>query len=116
MSLRSNYERSSKQTVLNTIRARLRVNAYKKFVVTVNKFHQFEKVEWKKLVLAEIEATKYEQRKSTSNERQTEFEKCWPYNKHLINLVFSASSSVRTAKTWRAYTIFCITNPNGPYM
>ena len=51
-----------------------------------------------------------------SNERQTEFEKCWPYNKHLINLVFSVNSSVRSAKTWRAYTIFCITNPNGPYM
>ena len=28
-------------------------------IVTVNKFRQFEKVEWKKLVLAEIEATKY---------------------------------------------------------
>ena len=48
----------------------------KKIIVTVNKFHQFEKVEWKKLVRAEIKTTKYvlgQQRKSKSNERQTDF-------------------------------------------
>ena len=39
-------------------RARLRVNVYKEFIVTVHNFHQFEKVEWKNLVQAEIEARK----------------------------------------------------------
>ena len=56
----------------NTIRARLWLNVYKQIIVTVHNFHQFEKVEWKKLARAEIEARKYvlgQQRSLTSNER-----------------------------------------------
>ena len=38
-----------KVEIRNT-RARLRVNIHTKITVTVHNFHQFEKVEWKKLV------------------------------------------------------------------
>ena len=47
-----------------------------KVVLHRAKGFSFEKVEWKKLVRAEIETRKYvlgQQKKSTSNERQTEF-------------------------------------------
>ena len=66
----NNYERE------HNTRAFTSKRIYKNIIITVHNFHQFEKVEWKKLVRAEIEATKYvlgQQRKSTSNERQTEF-------------------------------------------
>ena len=62
------------QANLNT-RVRLRIHVYKEVIATVHNFHQFEKVEWNKLVRAEIGARKYvlgQQRKSPSNERQTE--------------------------------------------
>ena len=51
-------------------RARLRVNVYTEFIVTIHNFNQFEKVEWSKLVRAEMEARKYmlgQQGKSPSN-------------------------------------------------
>ena len=35
---------------IHNTRARLRVNIHTKITVTVHNFHQFEKVEWKKLV------------------------------------------------------------------
>ena len=37
----------------------LRVNVYKEFIDTVHNFLQFEKVEWNKLVQAEMKARKY---------------------------------------------------------
>ena len=47
-------------------------NEYKEFILTVHNFHQFEKVEWNKLVRAEIEARKYVlgQQRTVSNEQQ----------------------------------------------
>ena len=51
-------------------------NLFPKLFCIIKKCFSFEKVEWKKLVEAEIEARKYvlgHQIKSTSNERQTEF-------------------------------------------
>ena len=53
--------------------ARLRV--YKRTQI-IYLYHQFEKVEWNKLVRAEIASRKYvlgQQRKFLGNERQTEF-------------------------------------------
>ena len=73
------YERSSKQNLLNQIhntRADRLRDVCRKFILTVHNFHQFEKVEWNKLVRAEIEATKYflgQQKKSQSNKWETEF-------------------------------------------
>ena len=56
--------------------ATIREHVYdKEFIVTVHSFHQFEKVEWNKLVGAEIKSRKYvlgQRRKSPSNERQTD--------------------------------------------
>ena len=49
---------------------------YKFVSKVVQKGFSFEKVEWEKIVRAEIETRKYvlgQQKKSTSNERQTEF-------------------------------------------
>ena len=48
------------------------VNEYKEFILTVHNFHQFGKVEWNKLVRAEIEARKYVlgQQRTVSNEQQ----------------------------------------------
>ena len=56
--------------------ALLWTNLFQKLCCIVQKGFSLEKVEWKELVRAEIETRKYvlgQQKKSTSNERQTEF-------------------------------------------